>query len=98
MTKRKRNNNDDIIKKIKEIIQEKRTVYDNFVTNTKMNNMIVDAITIKLKTDVLPEDINHFTDILRIKYDNSYNLLHETSDKIKELTKKHYELLEKIVK
>jgi hypothetical protein len=101
MPKRSRDHQETIdinIEKIKNIIKKKREIYDKYVTNTKMHNLVIEKVNEKLATDVLPNDVNHFTNILRNRYDECYKLLHESSDKIKELTKNHYDLLEKNAK
>jgi hypothetical protein len=82
--------------KIKKIILDKREVYDKFIYNTKMHNLVIEKVKEKLETDVLEKDIGHFNGILRNRYSESMILLHECSDSIKKLDKEHYELVDKI--
>ena len=87
---------DDNVDNIRKIIVNQREIYNKYVVNSEIHNLVIKKVTEKLNTDVLPNDINHFQGILRNRYFESYNLLHECSDKIKNLQKEHYKLLDKI--
>lgn len=82
------------INKIKNIIIKQHEIYNEYVTNTKEHNLVIEKVTEKLASDVLPKDINHFKNILRNRYHASFDLLHNCSAKIKELQKEHYRLLD----
>jgi len=102
MPKRSRTNEkinqeiDENINKIKKIILNEREIYDKFVSDTKMHNLVIEKVTEKLTTDVLEKDIEHFKGILRTRYSESILLLHECSDNIRSLEKEHYKLVDKI--
>jgi hypothetical protein len=93
MPKRSRTNEkinqeiDKNINKIKKIILNEREIYDKFVSDTKMHNLVIEKVTEKLTTDVLEKDIEHFKGILRTRYSESILLLHECSDNIRSLEK-----------
>jgi hypothetical protein len=84
------------IKKIKKIILDEREIYNKYVSDTKMHNLVIEKVKEKLETDVLEKDIEHFKGILRNRYSESIVLLHKCSDDIKKLEKEHYELIDKI--
>lgn len=84
------------INKIKKIIIDKRVVYDKFIFDTTIHNLVIEKVKEKLCTDVLEKDIEHFKGILRDRYSESIILLHECSDNIKKLDKEHYNLVDKI--
>jgi len=81
------------IEKIKECINKKKSIYDQFLEDTKMHNLVIEKVKEKLATDVLPADINHFNGILRNRYHLCSTLLHDASNSIKELDKIHYSLV-----
>jgi hypothetical protein len=87
---------DDNIDNIRKIIMNQREIYNKYIIDSEMHNLVIKKVTEKLNTDVLPNDINHFQGILRSRYLESYNLLHDCSDKIKNLQKEHYKFLDKI--
>ena len=99
MTKRKRSIKskqekiNENINKIKECIIKKRSIYDQFLEDTKIHNLVIEKVKEKLATDVLPADINHFNGILRNRYHLCATLLHDASNSIKELDKTHYSLV-----
>ena len=84
----------DKVTKIRNIIKKQRDIYDEYIKSSEMHNLVIEKVKEKLSTDVLPSDINHFNCILRQRYSQSILLLHETSNKIKELEKEHYEILD----
>ena len=102
MPKRSRTNEkinqeiDENINKIKKIILNEREIYDKFVSDTKMHNLVIEKVKEKLSGDVLEKDIEHFKGILRTRYSESILLLHECSDSIRKLEKEHYKLVDKI--
>jgi galactokinase/mevalonate kinase-like predicted kinase len=87
---------DTNIENIKKIIINQRKLYDEFISNTKEHNLVIEKVTEKLSTDVLHNDINHFQGILRNRYYSCFDLLNSYSDKIKNLQKEHYILLDNI--
>jgi len=102
MSKRSRTSikNQEIIdknaNKIKDLILEKRDVYKKFLKSTEEHNLVIEKVSEKLDLEsniMKPDDIIHFKCILRQRYDKCFNLLHECSDKIKELDKEHYNLV-----
>ena len=84
------------IKKIKKIILDERAIYNKFISDTKIHNLVIEKVNEKLETDVLEKDIEHFKGILRNRYSESIILLHECSDNIRKLEKEHFELVDKI--
>jgi len=80
--------------KIRNIIKKQREIYDEYIKSSEMHNLVIEKVKEKLSTNVLPSDVNHFNNILRQRYSQSILLLHETSNKIRELEKKHYKILE----
>jgi len=87
---------DKNINKIKDLILEKREVYNKFVKSTEEHNLVIEKVTDKLDLELhimKPDDVNHFKYILRQRHDKCYDLLHECSAKIKELDKEHYNLV-----
>ena len=100
MPKRSRNQEtiDENIEKIKNITIEKRDIYDKYVELSEMHNLVIEKVKEKLNTNLSYEDELHFRGILRKRYNESFELLIESSDKIKELRKKHYDLLEENAK
>lgn len=96
MPKRKRNLQETIdanIEKIKNIIIKKRDIYDNYSDKLKIHMLVIEKVKEKLITDVRPEDVNHFKNILRIHYGECFSSLHECSDTISKLDKEHYRLV-----
>ena len=82
--------------KIRDLVAKKREVYDQYIKDIELHNLVIIKVNEKLATDVLANDVLHFKDILRDRYYRAINLLHECSDKIKELDKQHYDELEKL--
>jgi hypothetical protein len=89
---------DDNIDNIRKIIVNQREIYNKYMVDSEIHNLVIKKVTEKLNTDVLPNDIGHFQGILRNRYLESYNLLHDCSDKIKNLQKTHYKLVDDISK
>jgi hypothetical protein len=87
---------DENINKIKKIILDKREIYDKFIFDTTIHNLVIEKVKEKLCTDVLEKDIEHFKGILRNRYSESIILLHECSDNIRKLEKEHFSLVDKI--
>jgi GTP cyclohydrolase II len=87
---------DENINKIKKIILNEREIYDKFVFDTKMHNLVIEKVKEKLNGEVQKKDIEHFKGILRNRYIESIILLHECSDNIRKLEKEHYNLVDKI--
>ena len=85
---------DDKATKIRNIIKKQREIYDEYIKSSEMHNLVIEKVKEKLTTDVLPTDVNHFNSILRQRYSQSILLLHDASNKIKELEKEHYKILE----
>jgi hypothetical protein len=82
--------------KIKDLILEKREVYKKFVKSTEEHNLVIEKVSEKLDLEsntMKPDDVIHFKSMLRQRHDKCFNLLHECSDKIKELDKEHYNLV-----
>jgi hypothetical protein len=100
MPKRSRDSKklEELEKNVKLTILEKREVFHKYINDSEEHNLVIRKVEEKLRDDVLPEDINHFKDILRNRYNISFLLLHECSDKIRKLEKKHYDLLNKTEK
>jgi hypothetical protein len=103
MPKRSRNNQETIndnIEKIKNITIQKREIYEKYVASSEIHNLVIEKVKEKLNTDkdLKEDDVNHFKGVLRKRYDECFKLLHESSDKVKELTKKHFDLLEENAK
>ena len=73
-------------------------IYNKYLIDSEVHNLVIKKVTEKLNTDVLPNDINHFQGILRTRYHQSYDLLHECSDKIKNLQKEQFKLVDNISK
>ena len=89
---------DDNIDNIRKIIINQREIYNKYLIDSEVHNLVIKKVTEKLNTDVLPNDINHFQGILRTRYHQSYDLLHECSDKIKNLQKEQFKLVDNISK
>jgi len=102
MSKRSRTSikNQEIIdknaNKIKDLILEKRKVYKKFLKSTEEHNLVIEKVSEKLDLELnilKPETLIHFKTILRQRHDKCFDLIHECSDKIKELDKEHYNLV-----
>ena len=102
MSKRSRTSikNQEIIdknaNKIKDLILEKRKVYKKFLKSTEEHNLVIEKVSEKLDLELntmKPNDVIHFKSILRQRLDKCFDLLHKCSDKIKELDKEHYNLV-----
>ena len=102
MSKRSRTSikNQEIIdknaNKIKDLILEKREVYKKFVKSTEEHNLVIEKVSEKLDLEsntMKPDDVIHFKSMLRQRHDKCFNLIHVCSDKIKELDKEHYNLV-----
>jgi len=89
--KKEINNN---IEKIKNIIINKREIYDKYISDSKEHNLVIEKVNEKLQEDLSPGDTLHFKDILRNRYSASISLLHECSDKIRKLDQEHYNILD----
>jgi hypothetical protein len=87
---------DQNINKIKKIILNEREIYDKFVSDTAMNNLVIEKVKEKLTTNLQEKDILHFKGMLRTRYTNSILLLHECSETIRRLEKEHYATVDKI--
>lgn len=89
---------DDKSTKIRNIINKQREIYDEYIKSSEMHNLVIEKVKEKLSpvscNNVLPSDVNHFNGILRQRYSQSISLLHEASDKIKELEKEHFKILD----
>lgn len=100
MGKRKRDNYQEIIDenilKIKKLVNDQRETYDKFVKDTIEHNLVIEKVTEKLTTDVLPNDISHFKGMLRNRYNSAIDLLHNCSDKIYELKKEQFKSVDAI--
>lgn len=100
MGKRKRDDYQQIIDenivKIKKLVNDQRLIYDKFLIDTKEHNLVIEKVTEKLNTDVLPDDILHFKGILKNRYGNAIYLLQTCGDKINELKKEQFKLVDEI--
>lgn len=87
---------DKNINKIKKIILDKREIYDKFVSDTSIHNLVIEKSKEKLNEDLQEKNIIYFKNLIRTRYSDSIRLLHECSDNIKKLDKEHYETVDKI--
>jgi len=78
--------NNDINEKITKEIE----IYDKYISDSKINNLIIEKVKEKLKDDknILPHDVAHFNKVLLQRYRTSIILLHETSENICKVWKK----------
>jgi hypothetical protein len=98
MPKRSRNSKklEDLERNVRVTIFEKKEIFHKYINESEEHNLVIRKVEEKLATDVLPEDIDHFKNILRNRYSKSFSILHECSDKIKNLEQKHVDIINKI--
>jgi len=87
---------DKNINKIKKIILDKKEIYDKFVSDTSIHNLVIEKVKEKLNEELQEKDVLHFKSVLKTRYYDSILLLHKCSDNIKKLDKEHYETVDKI--
>ena len=69
-------------------ITKEMEIYDKYISDSKINNLVIEKVKEKLLSDILPEDVDHFNKVLMHRYRTSIILLHETSEKISKVWKK----------
>jgi hypothetical protein len=91
------NTKEKIIENIKKNLITQREIYDKYISNSSEHNLVIEKVNERFITNtILPQDINHFKEILRNRYHDSISLLHDCSDNIRKLQKEHVQLIDDI--